>query len=121
MEPQKYPFTDWLTAQCAECVRRREALNADLRTDEALFERIRENMYGIFRTVYTTAAETKATPQEVHLVFLQRLEDIPANWKIARDLAQRNGDEYKACIEQLKLDTVDHIRAEYLKQQEVTV
>lgn len=120
MEPQKHPFTDWLAEQCAECIRRREALTADLRPDEARFERIRENVYDIFRTVYISAGKVRSTAPEIHLFFLQKLEEIPSNWAKALDLARHNGDQCRAVIEQLKLDTAAHIRSEYLSRQEVS-
>lgn len=117
--PQYDAFTQWLTGQCDACAARRAALFADHRVDESNFEKIRENVYDIFRTVFTAARKTQGDdPAMVHLFFLQKLEEIPACWRASLEKARDHGDEDKIHLEQLKLEAAERIKAEYLRLQE---
>ena len=97
----------YLASQAEACARRFDALRADCREDEAVFQRIRGNVFDIFRTV-ADAAEKQPEPMAF---FRQRLTDIPAAWETALMQAQRHGDEGKAHIESIKLEAVREIRA----------
>ena len=109
----KEQFMDWL-AQCAEeCERRRASLAAEGRADESTFERIRYNVYDLFRT--TVSALHRAEPDEeaAWWLFERRLKDIPATWQRSHDLAELHGDAKKAHIERIKLDAAEDIRRFY--------
>ena len=109
-----YP-TDVMTAyfdrQIAACKDRQAALASDSRTDEANFEKIRANVFDIFRTILSVA-QKMADPKAF---FLKKLEEIPANWVSAKKAALAHGDDAAAHIETIKLDTKDAIRAEFLR------
>ena len=47
----------WLEEKIRWCGRRSQTLRVDDRADEAAFEKIRANVYDIFRTVLSSAAE----------------------------------------------------------------
>lgn len=98
----------------AACGAQAKALELDDRRDEAVFARIRLNVYDIFRTVYT-AALNQPDPDAF---FLAKLDQIPENWRTALDLALRHGNDSKAHIEQIKLKTADEIRGLFLHLQE---
>lgn len=110
-------FPSWLTEQIGLCARRRTELLAGQRKDEANFEKIRENIYNVFRTVYEVAGRTQADAEKRNLFFLQRLEEIPASWRAAYDKAAEHGDETKMHLERLKLDTAWAIRERYLQEE----
>ena len=92
-------FTTWCDERTKDCMARKAALSADGRGDEAAFMQIRANVYGIFRTVYT-AVKGDLTQLQA------RLTSIPAAWEAALYEAEIHGDEAKAHIERLKLETV---------------
>ena len=48
----------WLEEKIRRCGRRSQTLRADDRADEAAFEKIRANVYDIFRTVFSVAEKT---------------------------------------------------------------
>ena len=104
---------DWLAQQAAECETRRAALAAEGRADESTFERIRYNVYDLFRT--TACALHRAEPDEkaAWWLFERRLKDIPSTWQRSHDLAALHGDEKKAHIERIKLEAAADIRARY--------
>ena len=109
----KEVLMDWLEQRAAACEERRAALAAEERGDEATFERIRYNVYDLFRT--TVSAIHRAEPDEkaAWWLFERRLRDIPATWQRSHDLAELHGDAKKAHIERIKLEAATEIRRRY--------
>ena len=68
-----------MTHQADACKAQAAALTADERCDEAVFEKIRANVYEIFLSVAEAAGKTDAPMA----FFRARLADIPANWEAA--------------------------------------
>lgn len=105
--------------QIAVCKQQEAVLREDARTDEANFQKIRANVYDIFRTILSVAQRTgKDDPDAVKQFFLVKAEQIPANWKAAYDAAKQHEDAERLLIEQIKLDTVQEIRNEFLTDWE---
>lgn len=100
----------YFALQIDRCAQRGRELLADGRADEADLEKVRANVYDIFRTVLTVA-EKRGGEEEVKDFFLEKTEKIPENWLSSRAQAEQHGDTVKAYIEQIKLDTRDEIRA----------
>lgn len=109
----KETLMDWLAQRAAACEERRAALAAEGRTDESTFERIRYNVYDLFRT--TVGALHRAEPDEkaAWWLFERRLRDIPSTWQRSHDLAELHGDATKAHIERIKLEAAAEIRGRY--------
>lgn len=98
---------EYLTAQAAACKANAATLTADNRCDEAVFEKIRANVYEIFGSVLNAAQKT----EDPMAFFRARLVDIPANWEIALEWAQSHGDATRVHTETVKLEAVAAIRA----------
>ncbi len=96
----------FLTEQAALCRERSAALTADDRRDEAVFEKIRANVFEIFTAVLSTARK-QPDPMDF---FRRQLATIPANWEAALEKAKAHGDEARAHTELLKLEAVRAIR-----------
>lgn len=91
---------------------RESDLKADSRKDEANFEKIRANIFTLFRTTLEVACRTYPDDEAaVQHFFINRLEKIPGNWKEARETAELHHDEEKALIEGIKLETAEQICA----------
>ncbi len=98
------------------CEAQYRTLWSDDRTDEAAFQKVRANVYDIFRTILSVAVKTKGhDPEAVKIFFLEKTEQIPANWVKASTLAQTHADAKRVCIEQIKLDTIQEIRTVFLR------
>ncbi len=97
------PFLSWCDERMAQCQARCKTLRADSRGDEARFEQIRANVFGIFRTLYATLRDK---PDQL----ARQLTVIPAAWEESLSLALRHGDEEKAHIERIKLAAAEEIR-----------
>lgn len=106
-------FTRWCDEQMKDCATRQQALAADSRIDEARFMQIRSNVYGIFRAACTALKGDRAA-------LLSRLTTIPQAWEASLMQAQQHGDEEKACIERLKLETAAAIRHYVESMEEVS-
>lgn len=100
--------------QIAKCGHRNKELLADERTDEATFEKVKANVYDIFRTILSAAVKTgKGDPDAVQRFFVQQIEQIPSNWVIAYSKAKQHNDAVKMHLEQTKLDTVGEIKENF--------
>lgn len=97
----------YLTEAAAACKTRAAALTADDRCDEAIFEKIRANVFEIFLAVLNAARKQP----EPMAFFRRQLDAIPANWEAALEKARAHGDDAKAHTEAVKLEVVRSIRA----------
>lgn len=112
-------FISWLDGQAADCENRKKKLLEDDRIDESVFEKIKINVYDIFRTILLAGEKTSnGDAQKLKEFFLLKLEQIPAHWIASYNKAKQNDDIEKMQIESLKLDTVQAIRAKFLQNWE---
>lgn len=96
-------FLTWCDERQQDCMAQRVSLHADGRSDEASFMQIRANVYGIFRSVCTALKGDLTGVAE-------RLTSIPAAWEAALFEAELHGDDQRAHIERIKLETAAAIR-----------
>ena len=93
-----------------KCQAQIAALQADDRADEAVFVKIRLNMFEIFHSVFIVGENTAGEDAtKLTAFFRYRLEQIPQNWKAALEKAEQHGNAEAAHIENIKLDTVTQI------------
>ena len=92
--------------QMADCIRRSKQLRSDSRMDEARFEQIRSNVYGIFRSVIQTLGNH---PEQL----AKKLEEIPQVWEASLQQAEAHDDAEKAHIERIKLETARSIKKQW--------
>ena len=105
----------------AACDRRGQELLDDDRGDEAAFEKIKANVYDIFRTILSVAVKIcKGDPDAVEQFFLGKIKQIPASWAVSLEKARQNDDTTKMYLELIKLDTVGEIQECFQKIWEGT-
>lgn len=110
MDQKLSRMKEYLEEHVAQCAQARAQLMADDRGDEANFQAIQGNVYGIFSTVLKVAVEENPdNPQGVEDFFLKKLEEIPAHWVEAREKAVAQGDEIAAHLERLKLEAAEDV------------
>ena len=106
----------WFDEKTALCSKRNQELNEDGRADEAIFEKVKANIYDVFRTVLSVAVKTGNGDEDaVKGFFVQRAEQIPAGWAAALEKAREHNDIARMQTEQIKLDTIHEIRAEFAR------
>lgn len=109
-------FTAYLDNAIARCAEREKALVADERKDEAVFEKIRANVYNIFNTVFGVAVNTRGEDADkVRNFFMNQIDHIPASWSASYEAAKQHNDSAKMQIEEIKLAVVQEIKAEFTK------
>lgn len=107
-------FTRYFTDQIAQCNAHEEELRKDDRKDEAIFQKVKANVFDIFRTVFAVAVQNcPANPDEIRRFFMLRMDQIPGSWESALNHAREHQEIEKALIEEIKLDTVAQIRKEF--------
>lgn len=103
-------------SKLSDCSAEISALNADHRADEAVFMKVRMNVYDIFRTVFSACAKfTGEDDQKLVQSFLTKLRQIPQNWHSSLAVAEQHGDLEKAHIERIKLDTATEISEIFIR------
>ena len=97
-------LNSWFEEKIALCGKRNQELNGDGRTDEAIFEKIKANIYDVFRTVLSVAVKTGKEDADAVKTFFVALEK-----------AREHNDTVRMQTEQIKLDTVQEIREKFSK------
>ena len=105
--------------QIALCAQRERALLSDGRNDEANFEKVRANIFDIFRTVLSAAMKAaKGDFLAAKRFFEEKMIQIPASWEAAFEKARLHNDTVRMNIEQIKLDAIREIRETFSKTVE---
>ncbi len=101
--------------QIAFCNQEQKTLLEDDRTDEATFQKIKANVYDIFKTILTVAQKVgNGNSQSIKQFFWAKTEQIPASWKAAYEAAKLHDDTENMVVEMVKLNTIQEIRDEFL-------
>lgn len=111
MNEQQRKFELYLDEQIAACRHRSELLTADDRMDEGNFEKVRANVYEIFKTILSVAERICGEDDFAKKrFFLQKAEQIPTSWMTSYEEAKLHGDIEKMHLESIKLDTAHEIK-----------
>ena len=111
MNEQQRKIESYLDRQIAACKQRSQLLAEDDRMDEGNFEKVRANVYEIFKTILSVAERVCGGDDSAkRAFFLQKAEQIPTSWTDSYEKARQNGDIEKMHIESLKLDTIQEIK-----------
>ncbi len=111
MKEQQRKFESYLEEQIKACRQRSKLLAEEDRVDEGNFEKVRANVYEIFKTILSAAERVCGKDDSAkRCFFLQKAEQIPTNWRASYEKAQQNGDVEKIHIESIKLDTIQEIK-----------
>ena len=116
MNEQQRKFESYLDEQITACKQRGKLLAEDDRVDEGNFEKVRANVYEIFKTILSAAEKVCGKDDLAKRdFFLQKAEQIPASWAASYEKAKQNGDAEKMHIERIKLDTIQEIKDMYMQ------
>ncbi len=105
MSEKRKEFTAFLEGCAESCREQIKQLSSDGREDEAVFAKIKLNVYDIFKTVFNTLGEGEK--------FTQKLHEIPAAWQLSLEKASAHGDDAKVHIESIKLEAAREIEDKF--------
>lgn len=115
-EEKVQKINDCFETHIEDCRNAYERLLKDDRTDEAVFEKIKGNVYDIFRTVLWAAVKAgKNDDQAVRAFFYRKAEQIPSNWKASYEKAKAHKNIETMEIERIKLETIGEIKEIFAK------
>lgn len=121
MEQKLIQLHTYFEEQLALCRQREQALLSDGRQDEATFEKIRANIFDIFRTILSVGEKAcKDRPETMQDFFVKRLQQIPSGWRTAYEKASAHGDTVQMHIEEIKLQAVQEIEESFMRIWEET-
>lgn len=119
-EIKREKTVNYFADRIVQCRKNAQELALDDRADEAVFAKVQLNIYDIFNTVFSVAAQTSGQDdQKLVQFFLLRIHQIPQSWHIAQASAAQHGETEKAHIERIKLEAVAEIKREFAKIWEV--
>ena len=111
MDSSQKTFLAHLEEREKDITQREARFREEGRADESVFENIRLNIYEIFTTVFGVAEKNCGGDRAaLRDFFLQKMEQIPENWKLSFEKAKEHGDAKKMHIEGIKLETAQEIR-----------
>ena len=114
-------INSYFDGEISRCQALEAELSADSRGDEAIFARVRKNVFDIFKTVFSVALDRCGEDREEPLrFFLARAEQIPESWRQSLQKAEKYGDTEKAHLEHIKLGAIDEITAAFSSLWEET-
>jgi len=111
MKTKTDALLQYFDEKIAACKEKEALCLSDSREDEAKFEKIRANIYDIFRTMVNASVKiSNGSEEKARAFYFGKLEQIPENWKKAYALAEKHGDSEAMHIESIKLETKEIIR-----------
>lgn len=111
MGTPKHIFLICLDEKMEDSRQRAEKFRTEGRADEGVFENIRMNIYEIFQTLFLAAEKSSGGNQlALEQNFLQKLDQIPENWRRSYEKAKEHGDAKKMHIEGIKLEAAQEVR-----------
>ena len=106
---------DFFRQRIAGCNERQRELQKENCNDEANFEKIKANVYDIFKTVLSVGMKQHGEDSSKAQEFLiKKLEQISSDWASSYEKAKQNDDSKKMCIEKIKMNTAQDIRENIL-------
>ena len=89
-------------------------MKEDARFDEAVFEKVKANVFEIFKTVLDAGVKASGGDlTKVEEFFRGKLEQIPENWHVSLQKAKENDDTAKAYMENIKLEVLGEIQTAF--------
>lgn len=122
MKELKEKYLNYIDERVAEHNSLNEKYKADNRKDEADIEKIKVNIYEIFKALFLSdirqlEGREIADPDDISIYggFLLRFDTIPVNWKKSLEKAIEFGDTTKQIIEEHKLEVAKELKDVFLK------
>ncbi|MGM9521367.1 MAG: hypothetical protein ACI3VB_02675 [Oscillospiraceae bacterium] len=105
---------EYLDGKAAEAKSEAERLAAEDRRDEAGHMKVRENIYRVFKTVFS-ALEAALTGDGLREGYLNKIGEISQNWQDSLDKGREHNDAERVLIEGVKLNVYQQVKEKFVE------
>ncbi len=110
-------FINYIDRTVNDLSQEEKMLAASDRKDDSNLVKIRINVYGICKSIYSVLINTMEK-SELSRQYLQKLdEQLAQNWKASYIRAKEHDDVKKAVIEEIKLQTLEEIKNKFIEME----
>lgn len=107
-----------------QCEEKEKKLILEDRKDDANFERIKQNVYGILETFLNQMNKEKNLNLEEDSndnfikYYLKRIEEVENPWKAKLELAKKQNNTEDIVVEEIKLSITKQVKEQFFKKLE---
>ena len=107
---------DFFNQRIFGCYEKQRQLENEDCNDEANFEKIKANVYDIFKTILSAAMKQHGDDSlKVQEFFIEKMGQISSDWAASYEKAEQNDDTQKMCIEKIKMNTAQDVSEDILQ------
>lgn len=107
-------FIEYLEEKIAELKKEAENLDKSYRQDDAIFVKIKINVYDVCKTVFTVFKKVKPE-SSLYNEYIKKLEEFERDWSASAERAKEFGDMKKFAAEESKLSALADIREKFIE------
>lgn len=107
-------FIEYLESEISENSLEAENLEKNYRHDDAVFVKIKSNVYDVCKTVFGVFKKTK--PQDdLYNEYINKLDEFERIWSSSGENAKKFGDSKKIAAEEAKLFVLAEIKKKFIE------
>lgn len=111
---RKNMFVEYLESKISENSLEAENLEKNYRHDDAVFVKIKINVYDVCKTVFGVFKKTK--PQDdLYNEYINKLDEFERIWSSSAENAKKFGDSKKIAAEEAKLFVLAEIKKKFIE------
>lgn len=105
-------FNDYIETKIKELSAESKKLEENYRQDDAVFVKIKNNVYEICKTVFGVFRKTKSE-EAFYGEYMKKLDEFEKTWSDSAEKAKQFGDSKKAAAEEAKLSALADIKEKF--------
>ena len=105
-------FTDYLEAKIEKLKKEASELEKNYRQDDAVFVKIRINVYDVCKTVFGVFKKVKSE-DSLCVEYIRKLDEFEKTWSDSLEKAKEFGDLKKIAAEEEKLSALADVRKKF--------
>lgn len=107
-------FSEYIEKRIKELSEEEKRLEESYRQDDAVFVKIKSNVYDVCRTVFGVFEKIKPEAS-LYNEYIKKLDEFEKTWSDSAKKAKEFGDAKKAAAEEAKLSALAEIKAKYIE------
>ena len=107
-------FNDYIETRIRELSYEAKKLEENYRQDDAVFAKIKINVFDVCKTVFGVFSKVKPE-NTLYNEYIKKLDEFEKAWSDSAAKAKEFGDVKKSAIEEAKLSSLTEIKNEFIK------